>query len=280
MFDKKRCKKRFLFWRVKKIDRAQFDCYYEHTGHQKLFKKILMINYTIHDQDLILEDAQDKRYVLKIRDMLPEDKPREKLIRESVETLSCAELLAVVLGTGTKKEEVLAMSMRILKEYGEKTLVNHKNPKKINQDLDIPLVKACQIVATFELGRRFFQKNEHGLVQIRTAKDAFDHLKDIGRLPKEHFRGIYLNSHFKVIHEEVISVGSLTSNIVHPREVFKPALEYSAAAVIVAHNHPSGDPTPSESDIEITRQLVEAGNILGIELLDHIVIARDSYKII
>ncbi|MFA5986453.1 MAG: DNA repair protein RadC [Parcubacteria group bacterium] len=239
-----------------------------------------MKKYTLKDQDMIMEDSQEKKYVLKIRDMLPEDKPREKLLSDGVEALSCVELLAVVLGTGTKKEEVFVMSERILKEYGEKTLANNKNPKKINGGLDIPLAKACQIVATFELGRRFFQKNENGLAQIRTAKEAFEYLKEIGRLPKEHFRGIYLNSHFKVIHDETISVGSLTANVVHPREVFKPAIEYSAAAVIVAHNHPSGDPTPSESDIAITKQLVEAGKILGIELLDHIIIAKDSYKII
>lgn len=238
------------------------------------------MNYVIRDSDLLLEDAKIQQYVLKIKDMPVEDKPREKLVQNGVETLSAAELLAVVLGTGTKKEEVFAMSSRVIKEYGEKTLANHTNPVKIHEDLDIPLAKSCQIVASFELGRRFFQKNEHGLAVIRTAKDAFEYLKDIGNLPKEHFRGLYLNSHFKVIHDEIISVGSLTSNVVHPREVFKPAIEYSAAAVIVAHNHPSGDPTPSENDVQITKQLVEAGNILGIEMLDHIIIAKDSFKIV
>ena len=96
-------------------------------------------------------------------------------------------------------------------------------------------------------------------------------------LPKEHLRGIYLNSRYKVIHDEVISIGTLTSNIVHPREVFKPALEYSATAVILAHNHPSGSTKPSTDDILVTKQLIETGKILGVELLDHIIITKNSF---
>lgn len=233
-------------------------------------------NYILKDNDLVLDNSE-KKYILRVRDLPNDEKPREKLLKGGISSLSSAELLAIVLSVGTKKEEVLAMSSRILKEYGEKTIINQTNPEAIKKELDIPLAKACQIVACFELGRRFLERNEHGLVTIRTAKEAFEYLKDMGKLPKEHLRGLYLNSHYRVIHDEVISVGSLTANIVHPREVFRPAIEYSAAAVILAHNHPSGNSQPTDSDISITKQLIQAGKIVGIDLLDHIVITKDGY---
>ena len=115
-------------------------------------------------------------------------------------------------------------------------------------------------------------------ITIRTAAQVYAYLKDMQKLPKEHLRGLYLDSHYQLIHDEIISIGSLTSNIIHPREVFRPALEYSASAVILAHNHPSGIAKPSEADIMITRQIVEAGKILGISLLDHVVIAKDKFQ--
>ncbi|MCK4635746.1 MAG: DNA repair protein RadC [Candidatus Moranbacteria bacterium] len=234
------------------------------------------MNYALTDNDPIIDD-QNRNYILKVKDLPDKEKPREKMLSGGPDRLSVAELLAIVLSVGTRKEEALTMSTRVLKEYGEKTVANQINPYAIQKDLDIPITKSCQIVACFELGRRFFQKNENGLTTVRTTQDASEYLQDMARLPKEHFRGLYLNSHFKIIHDEIISVGSLTSNIVHPREVFKPAIEYSAAAVIVAHNHPSGDKTPSDSDIATTKQLVQAGRILGIELLDHIIITKNGY---
>ncbi len=234
------------------------------------------MNYTLADNDPIIDD-NNRNYIIKVKDLPDKEKPREKMLSGGPDRLSVAELLAVILSVGTRKEEVMTMSSRVLKEYGEKTVANQTNPYAIQKDLDVPITKACQIVACFELGRRFFQKNENGLTTIRTTQEAFEYLQEMAKLPKEHFRGLYLNSHFKIIHDEIISVGSLTSNIVHPREVFKPAIEYSAAAVIVAHNHPSGDKTPSDSDVVTTKQLVQAGQILGIELLDHIIITKDGY---
>lgn len=160
-----------------------------------------------------------------------------------------------MLGVGTKKEEVLGMSSRILQEYGERALVNERNPQRLADALDIPVAKACQIVASFELGRRFYQKRAGKPIYVRTSKQAFEHLKSMGSLQKEQLRGLYLNSRYQVIHEETISIGSLTANIVHPREVFKPALEYGAVAVIIAHNHPSGALEPTKDDIVATEQL-------------------------
>ena len=214
----------------------------------------------------------------KVKDLNEEDKPREKLIKYGPDILSVQELLAIVLGTGTKKEEVMSMTSRILKEYGEKPILSQTNPKIFQNELGIPETKACQIIACFELGRRFFKENKTGSITIRNAKQAFNYLKDMRDLPKEYLRGIYLNSRYKLIHDEVISVGTLTANIIHPREIFKPAIEHSAAAIIIAHNHPSGSPTPTKSDIEITKQIVKAGKILGIDLLGHIIIAKNKYS--
>lgn len=235
--------------------------------------------YQLKDSDLLMEDSDfDKKYVLRVRDLPDNEKPREKLIKCGPELLTTVELMVALLNVGTKKEEVMAMSSRIIREYGEKSIAFEKSPKKIAKELDIPLNKACQIVACFELGRRFFQNSNGRSITIRTAKQAYEYLKDMASLTKEHLRGIYFNSHYKIIHDEVISVGSLTANIVHPREVFRPAIEYNAAALIIAHNHPSGSPKPTQSDIEITRQLIESGKILGIELLDHIIIGKNKFS--
>lgn len=234
--------------------------------------------YLQNTEDLIL-DNQEKQYVLRVRDLPTEEKPREKLMKYGPATLSVAELLMVVLNAGTKKEGVLAMSRRLIKEYGDSAMVNQRDPKKMSEALEIPLVKACQLVACFELGRRFFKTadGKHPLT-IRTAKQVFDYLKDMRDLPKEHLRGLYLDTHYQLIHDEVISIGSLTSNIIHPREVFRPALEHSASAVILAHNHPSGVAKPSEADILVTRQIVEAGKILGISLLDHVIVTKTKFE--
>jgi DNA repair protein RadC len=145
------------------------------------------------------------------------------------------------------------------------------------QEMNIPVTKACQIVACFELGKRFFKEIPASHTIIKTAKQAYEYLQDMRNLPKEQLRGLYLNSRYRLIHDEVISVGSLTANIVHPREVFKPALEYSAVAVIIAHNHPSGSVKATEADIKTTEQLVRAAKIIGVDLLDHIIIAGNKF---
>lgn len=231
--------------------------------------------YKINDHSLILN--RGRQYVLKVKDLPDEEKPREKIIRDGVGSLSSAELLAVVLGVGTKKEEVFSMSNRLLREYGEKGVAYQKDPELIEKDLKIPLAKACQIVACFELGRRFYQKKPGGLITIRTAAQAFNYLKDMNDLKKEQFRGLYLNTHYQLIHDEVISLGTLEATIVQAREVFRPALEYSAAAVVIAHNHPSGILKATRADVEVTNKLIEAGNILGIEVLDHLIIGQNKF---
>lgn len=213
-----------------------------------------------------------------MRDLPDDDKPREKLLAHGPDALSMAELLAVVLNTGTKKEEILSMTGRIMKEYGERNVLIQKDAKKLSEDLEIPIGKALQIVAIGELGRRSFLHSENGMPTIRTAHEVFEHVVDMRGLSKEHLRGIYLNAHYKVIHDEMISIGTVDTSIIHAREVFRPALEHSAAAVILVHNHPSGVASANEADIFATQLLVEAGKILGIDLIDHVIVTKDSYS--
>ncbi len=234
------------------------------------------INYAIKNNDIIL--GENKKYILKIKDLDVEKRPREKMIKEGPSILSGEELLAVVLNTGTKKEEVFSMVSRVFKQYGEKNISNQTNVQLLSDEMEIPITKACQIVACFELGKRFFKTKPNGRINIRSAKDAFEYLHDMRNLPKEQFRGLYLNSRYQLIHDEVISIGSLTANIVHPREVFSPALSYNAVAIIVAHNHPSGSTKPSVEDIKVTEQLNESAKILGIDLLDHVIIAGNNFS--
>jgi DNA repair protein RadC len=172
---------------------------------------------------------------------------------------------------------VLTMSNRILREYGEKSLLSSTDAKQLAADLDIPLGKAMQIVAAGELGRRYFQKKRNGASVIRTAKDVFDYTVDMRSLTKEHLRGLYLDTHYQVIHDEVLSIGTIDANLIHPREVFRPALAHAAAAVVLVHNHPSGIPTPSEADRLVTLQIGEAGRVLGIDLIDHVVVTDESF---
>lgn len=233
--------------------------------------------YTFQNSDIVLYEGT-KPYVLKVRDMPSHEKPREKLLAKGVEVLTVAELLAVVLGVGTRKEEVMAMSSRILKEYGQRTLASEKKPEHLARELDIPISKAAQVVACAELGRRFFHRNDVGVATLRTAEEVFHYVAGMRTLSKEHLRGLYLNAHYKVIHDEVISIGTVNTNIIHPREVFKPALEYCAAAVIIVHNHPSGDIHPSDADIEVTERLKKAANILNIDFLDHVIVAKKGFK--
>ena len=232
--------------------------------------------YSLKDNDLFL-DGSIREYIYKIRDLPLDRKPREKLIKQGPESLSVQELLAVILNVRSKNEDVLTMSHRIIREYGEKSIIAEKNVDKLCLDLNIPVIKACQIIACGEIGRRFYEKNKLGFTVIRNARDVYEYLVDMRNLPKEHLRGLYLNSHNRIIHDEVISIGTINTNIIHPREVFRPGIEYTSAAVVLAHNHPSGVCTPSAQDIEVTNQIIQAGKVLGINVLDHVVITKDSF---
>lgn len=232
--------------------------------------------YALHNHDLILDNPL-ARYVLKVRDLPAEMRPREKLLQQGPAALTIQELLAIVLVNGTKSEEVLTMAHRILTEYGERNVLNAADPRLLAEQLSIPEGKAMQIVAVGELGRRFFKGSRNGAAVIRTAADVFEYVSDMRRLPKEHLRGLYLNSHYQLVHDETISIGTVDSNLIHPREVFRPAITYGAAGVILVHNHPSGNTAPSVSDRVVTVQLLEAAKLLGIDLVDHVIVTQDSF---
>jgi DNA repair protein RadC len=227
-------------------------------------------------KEYYLENKKRKR--ITIKDLPTHEKPREKLLEKGPDILSMSELIAIILQTGTKKENILNMSSRLLKEYGQKGISEQKNPKVLSKEFKLPLGKSLQLIACFELGKRLFKENQGIMKTIKNAKDVYDYLQDMRTLNKEQFRGLYLNSRSKLIHDEIISLGTLDCSLVHPREVFQPAIEYSAVAIILAHNHPSGDPNPSLEDIKVSNNLVKAGNILGIEILDHIIITKNDYK--
>ncbi len=232
--------------------------------------------YALTNHDIML-DGGGKRYYLRVRDLPDEERPREKLIKDGPGALSIHELLAVILMTGTKSEDVLAMTHRILREYGERNVLSSTDASRMAEDLEIPLSKAAQIVACGELGRRFFKGSRDGAPVIRTARDVFEYVSDMRNLSKEHLRGLYLNTHYQLIHDETISIGTVDSNMLHPREVFRPALAYAAAGVVLVHNHPSGVAEPSAPDRAVTRQIAQAGSLLGIELIDHVIVTRDSF---
>lgn len=242
----------------------------------ELYTLFIMTTYLMRNHDLLLS-TRTKKYVLKVRDLSSEDKPRERMLAHGANALSAKELMAILLSAGTRKEEVMQMSARILNEYGEKSLLSSTDPKQLAEDLQIPLGKAMQIVAAGELGRRYFQKRRNGAAVIRTAQDVFDYTTDMRNLTKEHLRGLYLDTHYQVIHDEVLSIGTIDANLIHPREVFRPAIAHAAAAVILVHNHPSGIVTPSEADRLVTLQVAEAGRVLGIDLIDHVVVTDESF---
>jgi len=212
--------------------------------------------------------------MVKIKDLPKVDRPREKLEKYGPEKLSNSELLAVLLRTGGKGLNVVEMSRKILGKFSGSGLAK-ANFKELKNTFGLGAAKACEIVACFELGRRFLQ-NKKSRIYL-TPKDVWNELKDIRDNKKEHFVIFFLDARNQEIKREIISVGSLNANLVHPREVFEPAVRHLAAQIILAHNHPAGDPMPSKEDSEITKQLVEAGKLLGIEIKDHVIVSKTNF---
>ncbi len=213
-----------------------------------------------------------QEYKLRILDMQKEERPRERLIKNGAAALSDSELLAIILRTGSKQENVINLSQRLLSEYNLKQLSTINIAQLMNIH-GIKESKAAQIAACFEIARRLESFNEEAKPKISSPEDVYRRIYPRMReQKKENFIELCLDTKNQIIREETISIGSLNANIVHPREVFKTALSVSAAHIIVAHNHPSGDPTPSREDIEITKKLMEAGKIIGIDVLDHVII--------
>ena len=213
---------------------------------------------------------------MKIKDLPKSDRPREKLVAKGAENLKDSELLAILLRTGKTGKNVIEIASQILSKYSKKRLLqmSYDDLSKIS---GIDSAKATTLLAAFELSKRALEVNDTNLPVINTAKDAVAQLSDMHDLKKEHFVVLYLNAKNQLVHKETISMGTLNANLVHPREVFEPALKYSAAQIIAAHNHPSGDPKPSEDDMELTKRLVEAGKMMGIEIMDHVIVSKNSH---
>ena len=213
-----------------------------------------------------------------IRDVPKDARPRERLLSAGPESLGDHELLAILLRTGTKEESVLQLAHRLLKHFEGLRLLKDATIEEITSIKGIGTTKAIQILAAIELGRRISRLSYNGRYVIRSPEDGAKYvMEDMRFLSQEHFVAIYLNTKNQVIHRKTIFIGSLNASIVHPREVFKEAIKRSAASIICVHNHPSGDPTPSREDIDVTKRLAECGRIIGIELLDHLIIGDQKF---
>ncbi|MBP5199126.1 MAG: DNA repair protein RadC [Schwartzia sp.] len=215
-----------------------------------------------------------------VRDLPEEERPREKLIRQGAASLSDTELLAILLRTGTSSVSVLHLAEEVLAKYQDKGLVSIMNisPQEIASVHGVGLAKAATIVAAVELGRRLSTRAAQKQEKIEGPEDVARYASPLLRFEqKEHFLVMLLDVRNRVLAMPTISIGSLTASVAHPREIFREAIRYSAANMILIHNHPSGDPTPSREDVRITKQMMKAGEIMGIPVLDHVIIAGDGF---
>lgn len=214
------------------------------------------------------------QFFMKIKDFPKVDRPREKLEHYGPERLSDSELLAILLRTGSEGINVIELANKILRKFGGAGLIS-ASIQELKNTFGLGSAKASEIIAAFELSRRFLQNKQS--VLLLSPKDVWDQLRDIRDNKKEHFVIFFLDVRNQEIKREIVSVGSLNANLVHPREVFESAVRHLAAQIIMAHNHPSGDLEPSKNDIEITKRLINAGKIIGIEVMDHIIVSRDKF---
>ncbi|MFU8793291.1 MAG: RadC family protein [Acholeplasmataceae bacterium] len=215
-------------------------------------------------------------YILK--EMPKDQRPRERLIEKGVGSLLNEELMAILLRTGTKEQSVLYLARDVLyhlEHLKDLETITHQELMRIS---GIKLAKATTILAAIELGRRLSQVTYQKEPFIKGPMDVYRLLTDELKLyDQEHFICLYLNTKSQLIAKKTIFIGTINQMIIHPREIFKHAVKYMAAAVLFVHNHPSGDATPSTADIKATKQLKDAGQLMGIDVVDHIIIGADEY---
>ena len=214
-----------------------------------------------------------------IHDLPTSERPRERLQKLGVDALSAQEILALILGRGIAGESVMVTAQRLLSQFGNLKGIAGASVEELSLVKGIGLAKASQIKAAFELANRLEGYSEAGdKPLVKTPEEVVSLVRSrLKGKKKEYFLTLLLNTRNQLIKVAEISIGSLDSSIVHPREVFKEAISASAASVIFVHNHPSGDPTASEDDIKLTKRLAEAGEIVGIDVLDHIIIGDKNY---
>jgi len=217
---------------------------------------------------------------LKVKDLPLDDRPREKLILRGAHNLSDAELIAILLRTGCKGKSVILVAQELVQKFGNLSIIAEKSVEAISKHHGIGKDKAATLSAAFEISKRVAsQKKWFSNKKITSPEDVAEIFIPLLRDEvKEKFIIICLNSANKIIKHEIISIGNLNSSIVHPREIFKSAIENNSASIILLHNHPSGNPEPSGEDISVTRKIVEAGKIFDIPVFDHIIVAGNEFS--
>jgi len=212
---------------------------------------------------------------MKIHDLPEADRPREKLIAKGTENLKDEDLLAILLGTGTEGKSAIEMAKQILGKYSKKRLLQ-LSYNDLAKTKGVGSAKACTILAAQELVQRALKVRDESLPQIQSVQDVLAQAVYMRNKTREHLMVLYLNARNELLYKKPMFIGTLNANLVHPREIFQEALKQNAGSVILVHNHPSGDNEPSEDDLEITKRITEAGKIMGIDVLDHIIITKNN----
>ncbi|MFQ6049772.1 MAG: DNA repair protein RadC [Candidatus Paceibacterales bacterium] len=212
---------------------------------------------------------------MKIRELPKIERPREKLISRGAQNLKDEELLAILLRTGREGKSAIQTAKQILNKHSKKRLLG-LSYEDLMKAKGIGPAKACTILAASELVKRALKMGEETLPTIHSVKDVIAQCSYLRNKTREHLAAFYLNARNEMVHKKHLFVGTLNANIAHPREIFEHALRENAASVILVHNHPSGDAEPSEADLEITKRIIEAGKIMGIDVLDHIIITKSK----
>nr|WP_272949962.1 DNA repair protein RadC [Brevibacillus laterosporus] len=215
---------------------------------------------------------------MKLKNVPTYERPRERLLRQGSAALSDVELLAILLRTGTEKDSVQGVAQRLLAVFGDLQQLATASHEELTDISGIGPVKAVEIQAALELGRRSALKVRDIRISIRLPRDVAEYMMpEMAGLVQEHFVCLFLNTKNQVIGKKTVFVGSLDSSIVHPRDIYREAIKRSSASIICLHNHPSGDPAPSKEDINVTKILLQAGDLVGIPLLDHVIIGDGRY---
>ncbi len=214
-----------------------------------------------------------------IKELPADERPREKLLRYGCTFLSNSELLAILIGTGTRDRSAIAVADRILSmEKAGLSFLADCTPEELCSVAGVGVAKSCKVIAAVELGKRISASSAEKRFSVGNPGEVASlYMEEMRHLKKEHFKVLFLNTKNEILSAENTSIGNLNSSIVHPREVFRMAVKKGAAAIIVMHNHPSGNPLPSQNDLDITRRLTEAGQLLGIPVLDHLIIGDGTY---
>jgi DNA repair protein RadC len=221
--------------------------------------------------------GKEKKYPKAIINWPEDERPRERLLKLGAENLSNTELLAIILRVGSNGKSAIDMARELMNEYQTFRNIDSKSFAELKRK-GLGIAKIAQIKAAIEIGKRFLNDKSLTKVKVETSKDIVDYFKPSLRdMKKEIFKAVLLDGKNKIIKEVTISEGTLTKSIVHPREVIKEAVIESSAALVLIHNHPSGEPQPSQDDIEITNRIISACDLVGIKVLDHIIIGDDNY---